>query len=569
MPSIGSLVAINGDTSTCRCNTASAPGFSVSPHNLWRGNRARSNSRTRRPARARMRAANEPAGPAPAIATSSAMGSPTHGLCALGWIGPAKHERAVLRAEAETVTQRGLRLRFAADVGNEIQIATRIGIGLVDGWRQIPAVQRECCRHHAGGAARALWVANHRLRGRSGNAFRQRSERDARAPRLDDVVQHGRRAVIVNVTNFLRRPPGLADRLRHAPHNLFAVRVHLDAMVGVARRRVTVDRRINVRAAGPRAILELECEHPCALTEHEPVAAAIERPRRFFAAIVVARRHGAHAREAEDHAGQHAAVGAAGQHHVTLPVPQHHRGVADRVGRAGAAGGKDVADAAQAERDRDLARHHAANADGDRIGRHLLAVVLEKVAVLPLTDVDAAATAADDHAGIGLGKPEAGVAPRFARGQHAKQRGSRIAFGIGVCLTRTGLAIEGDGGSHVHWRHRRRHATRIRRDVELGDRARAATTAPDGVPERLTPGSKGRDDANAGDGHALLSEKHEVLIISVVKRLFAWTGALLFLLSLLSFGLVYGWRLGVPAPDTGSTIRDATDNVLLFTIFAL
>ena len=60
-----------------------------------------------------------------------------------------------------------------------------------------------------------------------------------------------------------------------------------------------------------------------------------------------------------------------------------------------------------------------------------------------------------------------------------------------------------------------------------------------------------------------------MLIISVVKRLFAWTGALLFLLSLLSFGLVYGWRLRVPAPDTGSTIRDAIDNILLFTIFAL
>ena len=54
-----------------------------------------------------------------------------------------------------------------------------------------------------------------------------------------------------------------------------------------------------------------------------------------------------------------------------------------------------------------------------------------------------------------------------------------------------------------------------------------------------------------------------------MKRLFAWTGALLFLLSLLSFGLVYGWRLGVPAPDTGSTIRDAIDNVVLFTVFAL
>ena len=54
-----------------------------------------------------------------------------------------------------------------------------------------------------------------------------------------------------------------------------------------------------------------------------------------------------------------------------------------------------------------------------------------------------------------------------------------------------------------------------------------------------------------------------------MRTAFAWTGALLFLLSLLSFGLVYGWRLRVPAPETGSTIRDALDNVLLFTIFAL
>jgi protein-S-isoprenylcysteine O-methyltransferase Ste14 len=54
-----------------------------------------------------------------------------------------------------------------------------------------------------------------------------------------------------------------------------------------------------------------------------------------------------------------------------------------------------------------------------------------------------------------------------------------------------------------------------------------------------------------------------------VRTAFAWTGALLFFLSLLSFAIVYGWRLRVPAPDTGSTIRDAIANVALFTIFAL
>jgi protein-S-isoprenylcysteine O-methyltransferase Ste14 len=61
-----------------------------------------------------------------------------------------------------------------------------------------------------------------------------------------------------------------------------------------------------------------------------------------------------------------------------------------------------------------------------------------------------------------------------------------------------------------------------------------------------------------------------VLIISVVKRLFAWTGALLFLLSLLSFGVVYLWRLRTPAPGAlAASWRDALDNLILFTVFAL
>lgn len=54
-----------------------------------------------------------------------------------------------------------------------------------------------------------------------------------------------------------------------------------------------------------------------------------------------------------------------------------------------------------------------------------------------------------------------------------------------------------------------------------------------------------------------------------MRKAFAWTGALLFLLSLLSFGLVYGWRLRMPAPASASVWRDVAINVGLFTIFAL
>lgn len=58
-------------------------------------------------------------------------------------------------------------------------------------------------------------------------------------------------------------------------------------------------------------------------------------------------------------------------------------------------------------------------------------------------------------------------------------------------------------------------------------------------------------------------------IISNVVKLFRWSGALLFLLSLLSFAAVYGWRLRIPAPPSDGAVRDAVANVLLFTVFAL
>ncbi len=43
----------------------------------------------------------------------------------------------------------------------------------------------------------------------------------------------------------------------------------------------------------------------------------------------------------------------------------------------------------------------------------------------------------------------------------------------------------------------------------------------------------------------------------------------MFLISLLSFVVVYGWRLGTPAPPGDDTVRDAIANTILFTVFAL
>jgi protein-S-isoprenylcysteine O-methyltransferase Ste14 len=54
-----------------------------------------------------------------------------------------------------------------------------------------------------------------------------------------------------------------------------------------------------------------------------------------------------------------------------------------------------------------------------------------------------------------------------------------------------------------------------------------------------------------------------------VKKLFRWSGALVFLLSLLSFVAMYTIRLRTPAPADGSAVRDAIVNIVLFTVFAL
>ena len=54
-----------------------------------------------------------------------------------------------------------------------------------------------------------------------------------------------------------------------------------------------------------------------------------------------------------------------------------------------------------------------------------------------------------------------------------------------------------------------------------------------------------------------------------MKKLFRWSGALVFLLSLLSVLVMYQIRLREPAPDNGGAGRDAVANVVLFTVFAL
>ncbi len=229
---------------------------------------------------------------------------------------------------------------------------------------------------------------------------------------------------------------------------------------------------------------------------------------------VVTGRDGAHLREPKNHARRHAGIGAPRQNDFGFPAADERGRIGDGIGRARAARRHDVADAVQFERDRDLAREHADDGDGNRVGRDALPAIGEKLVVLPLGDVDSAGAAADKDAGVGLGDTKAGIPPRLGCRDDADERRARIAPRIGpstaLCAQRAGCdrhrILDGDR------RHRRGDCAAVRRGVELGDGARGAAAVLDVVPEPLAPDAEGRHNADAGDrdrrsGHVHHSRK--------------------------------------------------------------
>src|ERR1700694_3417625 len=88
----------------------------------------------------------------------------------------AYDDRAVLRSEAQAIAQRGLHLGSAALVGDDVEIARRIRVALIDRRREESARQGERRGDDAGRAARALRMANHRLHRRPGKPLGMSAE---------------------------------------------------------------------------------------------------------------------------------------------------------------------------------------------------------------------------------------------------------------------------------------------------------------------------------------------------------------------------------------------------------
>src|ERR671926_954180 len=143
------------------------------------------------------------------------------------------HNRTVLRAEADTVAERGPYARLARFVGDVIKITIRVRLIEVDRWWDLLCVHRAERGGQSGGATRTLRMSDLRLRGRHRNPRRLPVKRKLQSARLNSIVEQRGRAVEVHVVNIFRRAAGVFERETHRPRRLVTIFSEPHAMIRV------------------------------------------------------------------------------------------------------------------------------------------------------------------------------------------------------------------------------------------------------------------------------------------------------------------------------------------------
>src|SRR4051812_19759203 len=87
------------------------------------------------------------------------------------------------------------------------------------------------------------------LRAADSNPFGVCSERDADGPALGWVIEHGRRAVRVDIVDRFRREARTGGRVAHGPCSVDTVWMRHRHVVGVTGSRVAGELGVNVRSA--------------------------------------------------------------------------------------------------------------------------------------------------------------------------------------------------------------------------------------------------------------------------------------------------------------------------------
>ena len=308
------------------------------------------------------------------------------------------------------------------------------------------------------------------------------------------VAERRARAVRVDVADGVGCDRRIAQRRRHRLGRTGARVIRLRDVPGVPGGPVPLELPVDAGAASPGMLPLLEHDDPGAFGQHEAVTIRIEGPARPLR-VVVAKRQGPHVLEARQRDGRERRLGAAGDHHLGVAVLDHPQGGTDRVG--GARTGRRDGDvrALDTEERRDVAARGVEEQLRDEEGRHLVDTLVDHPGELCLELLQPADPRADGHAAaIGLLTVEgdARVRDGVLRGGDGELR---IAveptqfLGVGDVLV---FRLPGHLPAELH---------AVAGDVEERDRADAAVTPHEPIPEEIHLPAEGRDHAQPGDRH--------------------------------------------------------------------
>ena len=203
----------------------------------------------------------------------------------------------------------------------------------------------------------------------------------------------------------------------------------------------------------------------------------------------------AHRGEAAHGQGGDGGLGAAGEHHLGVAVPDVAEGVAHRIAAAGTGGHGTDAHAVQAQPDGDMTGSQVGDRQGDKEGGDLVKAADNAGLTGGLDGGDAADAAGDGHAAAGsvlLLQVQAAVLNRLYGGGDSK---------LGEAVHPAGLfLVQSHGGIKVLYLSSQRDL--LIAVIVQGDGSNAAHAVFDGLPALSSGVAQRGDRADAGDDNA-------------------------------------------------------------------
>mmetsp|Transcript_48538 Transcript_48538/g.90061 ORF Transcript_48538/g.90061 Transcript_48538/m.90061 type:complete len:517 (-) Transcript_48538:146-1696(-) len=416
---------------------------------------------------------------------------------------------SVVATKTQIGTHCSSNLHFPLLVWHIIQIALRIGSGIVDSRRNNTVRDAPRCNHSLKSPRRSKSVPRNALG--AGNdelpVLRRGvvSEHGLDRHGLELVVVVGGRPVRVQVADLLLLHPAHLHGHLHRLGQTAALRRGRGDVMRVARRTVSHHLAVNLGPSLLGRLQALEQDDARSFAHDKPTPVRVERTRPGRRVVVVLRRHGLHGAEAGVAKGRDRRLGPPRDHHVGVAVHDHPHGLPDGVTRRRARRRDAIVGTPRPRLDADDAARRVPQQGRDGEGRHLRPFrLLGQLERLLLERLHPPEGRPDEHSAP-LGRlfahrvgrvSDAAVLQGLPRRRHGEVRVPVVRLGV-LKVHEVILRIE-----HVVG-HFRTDLTGIVRYVEPLDLPEARLALHAGVEEVFVADAAPADHAEAGHYHSL------------------------------------------------------------------